>query len=79
MMNKYGLSMGDVVKIEGTDKYDGLWRIEDKMNKRFKNMDKIDFLVDYKTLYGKWNNVKLYKLANKEKKSSLLANNKLFK
>lgn len=79
MMDKYGLHMGDVVKVEGTDKYDGLWRIEDKMNARFKGMDKIDFLVDYNTIYGYWKNVKLYKLINSQDNKKLLSNNKLFK
>jgi hypothetical protein len=79
MMNRYDLHMGDVVKIEGADKYDGLWRIEDKMNARFKNQDKIDFLVDYNTIYGLWKNVKLYKLINKKDNIKLLLNSRIFK
>ena len=33
----------------------GLWIVEDRMNKRFKN--KIDFLVDNSIILGKWTNV----------------------
>ena len=42
-------------------------------------MDKIDFLVDYNTIYGYWKNVKLYKLINSQDNKKLLSNNKLFK
>ena len=49
------------------------------MNARFKGMDKIDFLVDYNTIYGYWKNVKLYKLINSQDNKKLLSNNKLFK
>ena len=33
----------------------GLWIVEDRMNRRFKN--KIDFLVDNSIILGKWTNV----------------------
>ena len=32
MMAEYGLKYGDVVKIEGTGKWDGVWQIQDTMN-----------------------------------------------
>jgi hypothetical protein len=34
------------------------------MNKRFAGKEKIDILVNNKVKYGKWNNVKIYALAN---------------
>lgn len=67
MMNKYGLEMGDVVYLEGVGKYDGVWQVQDKMNKRFAGMDKIDLLVNTDTKYGKWDGVKLYTLKDKSR------------
>lgn len=68
-MAKLGLKYGDVVKIEGTDGYDGVWQIQDTMNKRFKGMNKIDILVPNNIKHGQWDNVKLYKLTNPEMKN----------
>lgn len=65
-MNDLGLKYGDVVKIEGTGKWDGVWQIQDIMNKRFAGQKKIDILVPNNIKNGKWNNVKLYTLSNKE-------------
>ena len=65
MMDKYGLQMGDVVYLEGVGEYDGVWQVQDKMNKRFAGMDKIDLLVNGDTKTGKWNNVKIYTLKDK--------------
>jgi hypothetical protein len=65
MMDKYGLQMGDVVYLEGVGKYDGVWQVQDKMNKRFAGMDKIDLLVNGDTKTGKWDNVKIYTLKDK--------------
>lgn len=64
MMKRYGLKMGDKVYISGAGEMDGVWYIEDKMNKRFKNQNKIDFLVEHNRKTGKWDNVVLYKLKN---------------
>jgi 3D (Asp-Asp-Asp) domain-containing protein len=36
---------------------DGVWTIEDRMNKRWTN--RIDFLVNKEMTGGKWTNVKL--------------------
>ena len=60
-----GLEFGDIVYIEGT-KYDGYYQYHDRMNKRFKGQHKIDLLVDNSIKYGKWNNVKLYKVNGTE-------------
>lgn len=64
-MKEFGLVYGDVVKIEGTGKYDGIYQIQDIMNKRFKGQHKIDILVNESIKYGKWQNVKLYILNDK--------------
>lgn len=65
MMDKYGLQMGDVVYLEGVGKYDGVWQVQDKMNKRFAGMGKIDLLVPNNIKNGKWDNVKIYTLKDK--------------
>jgi hypothetical protein len=64
-MAKLGLKYGDVVRIEGTDGYDGVWQIQDTMNKRFAGQHKIDILVPNNIKYGMWDNVKLYTLKDK--------------
>jgi hypothetical protein len=66
MMAEFGLRYGDVVLIEGAGSYDGLWQIQDTMNKRFAGQHKIDFLVPDNIRHGKWKNVKVYKQTNKE-------------
>jgi predicted transcriptional regulator len=66
MMTKYGLKYGDVVKIEGTGKWDGEWQIQDTMNKKFAGQNKIDILVPKSAGLGKWESVKVYKLNNPE-------------
>jgi hypothetical protein len=65
-MKDLGLKYGDVVKIEGTGRWDGVWQIQDTMNKRFAGQKKIDILVPNEIKTGKWNTVKLYTLLNKE-------------
>ena len=64
-MKELGLVYGDVIKIEGVGKYDGVYQIQDTTNKKFKGQHKIDILVNDKIKYGKWNNVKIYTLINK--------------
>lgn len=64
-MKELGLSYGDVVKIEGTGNFDGEYQIQDTMNKRFAGMHKIDILVPDNIKLGKWDNVKLYILKDK--------------
>ena len=66
MMKEFGLKYGDVFKIEGTDKWDGVWQIQDTMNKRFAGQHKIDILVPNNIKLGKWSNVKVYKPATPE-------------
>lgn len=64
-MQKLGLKYGDVVYIEGTNGYDGVWQIQDTMNKRFAGQHKIDILVPNNIKYGAWDNVNLYVLKDK--------------
>lgn len=71
MMTEYGISFGDIVRIEGTETYDGIWQVQDLMNKRYKGQHKIDFLVPDKIRHGKWTGIRLYRPGN----SLTLANN----
>lgn len=71
-MQKLGLTYGDVVKIEGAGKLDGVWQIQDTMNKKFENMPKIDFLVPEARKGGQWDNLKLYILKDPSKTKSYL-------
>jgi hypothetical protein len=64
MMAEFGFKYGDVVKIEGTGKWDGIWQIQDTMNKRFAGKHKIDILIPQGAGLGEWENVKLYRLEN---------------
>ena len=66
-MKVLGLKYGDVVKIEGTEKWDGVWQVQDTMNKKYAGQKKIDFLVPSNIKTGKWSNVKLYVLNDKTK------------
>lgn len=64
MMKQYGLRYGDLIKIEGTGERDGVYQLQDTMNKRFKNKHKVDILINDGSQIGKWNNVKIFKLSN---------------
>ena len=56
-LEKLGFVFGVKVKVEGAGDLDGIWTIQDRMNKRFTK--RIDFLVNKTRKGGKWNNVKL--------------------
>ena len=71
MMSEFGLKYGDVVRIEGTGKWDGEWQIQDTMNKRFAGQHKIDILIPKSHGLGKWKNVKVYKLSNTAEKDAI--------
>ena len=45
------------VRVTGAGKYNGIWTVRDKMNKRYTK--RIDFLVNNEVKYGKWKNVKI--------------------
>lgn len=53
-MKELGLKYGDVIKIVGTHqgKQDGVYQIQDTMNKRFAGQHKIDILVPNHIKYG---------------------------
>ena len=59
-LEKLGFTMGTKVCVTNAGKMNGVWTIEDRMNKRF--TDRIDFLVDTKMKLGKWNDVKMEKI-----------------
>lgn len=64
-MSSLGLKYGDVVYLEGVGEYDGVWQIQDTMNKRFAGQRKIDILVPNHIKGGLWKNVKIYTLKDK--------------
>lgn len=66
MMKQLGLKYGDLVKVEGTDGYDGVYQIQDTMNKKYAGKHKIDILINKDSAQGIWDNVKVYKLTNRE-------------
>jgi len=66
MMAQYDIRYGDIVLIEGTD-HDGLWQIQDTMNRRYKGKHKIDFLVPTSLTTGYWKNVKVYRPVNRHR------------
>ena len=51
---------GQKVRIEGAGKYDGIYRVHDVMNKRYKN--RIDILIGHNDKQTKLKKVKIYKL-----------------
>ena len=53
-MSKHGIEYGDLIYIKGTHKgkQDGVYQVQDLMNKRFAGMDKVDVLVDHNTKFG---------------------------
>lgn len=57
-----GFTFGTKVKVEGAGKLDGIWTVEDRMNKRWKK--RIDFLVNKNMKGGKWEDVKLTIIKN---------------
>ena len=52
-----GFIFGTRVCIENAGKYNGIWFVEDLMNKRWTK--KIDFLVDNEVKLGKWDGVRI--------------------
>ena len=57
LLKKY--PMGTRVSIKGTS-YDGIYVVEDKMNKRYEN--RIDILINQDMQIGKWKNVIITKI-----------------
>ena len=65
-MSRLGLKYGDVVYLEGVGEYDGVWQIQDTMNKKYAGQRKIDILVPNHIKGGLWKNVKIYTLKDKQ-------------
>lgn len=61
MMAEFGIAYGDTVLIRRAGRFDGLWQVQDTMNKRFKGQRRIDFLVPNNIKTGRWSNVLVYK------------------
>ena len=57
MMAEFSISYGDTVLIRRAGRFDGLWQVQDIMNKRFKGQHRIDFLVPDNIKTGRWSNV----------------------
>jgi len=53
LLKKYPLHTDILIK--GAGKLDGIWKVEDVMNKRFRK--RIDFLLNWKVKHNKFNNV----------------------
>lgn len=64
MMKRYGITYGSYILVQGAGSMDGIWRIEDTMNRRFAGQDKIDFLVPDDIRTGMWTNITVFKPAN---------------
>ena len=56
-LESHGYTMGSEVMVSGADQYNGVWTIQDRMNKRWSK--RIDFLIGLEDRQGKWNNVKI--------------------
>ena len=52
-----GLTFGVKVCVTGAGDLDGVWTVQDRMNKRWKH--RIDFLVNEDLKGGKWENVRV--------------------
>ena len=59
-LEKIGFVMGSKICVENAGPMNGVWYIEDRMNKRWKN--KIDFLVNLDMFTDKWLNIKIRKI-----------------
>ena len=56
-LEEQGLTFGIRVCVTGAGKLDGIWTVQDRMNRRWKN--RIDFLVNDSIKGGKWENVRI--------------------
>jgi 3D (Asp-Asp-Asp) domain-containing protein len=52
-----GLVFGVKVKVTGAGDLDGIWTVQDRMNRRW--LSRIDFLVNEDMTGGKWENVRV--------------------
>ena len=56
-LEQHGFVFGTKVLVEGAGQLDGIWTVEDRMNKRWTK--RIDFLVNKDVKGGKWNKIKI--------------------
>ena len=56
-MLKEGWAFGECVEVSGAGNLDGVWQIQDVMNRRYKKS--IDFLVENSRRLGKWKGVRI--------------------
>jgi hypothetical protein len=56
-LEAFGFTFGAEVCVENAGEMNGIWTVEDRMNKRF--VFTIDFLVDNEIVLGKWKDVKI--------------------
>lgn len=54
-LERKGFTFGRKVLVTGTNKYDGIWEIQDRMNSRWTK--RIDFLIGREDPIGKWDRV----------------------
>jgi 3D (Asp-Asp-Asp) domain-containing protein len=57
-LEKLGFTFGKKVCVENAGNMNGIWTVEDRMNRRFTHH--IDFLVNNDVRLGKWHEVKIY-------------------
>jgi hypothetical protein len=74
-MQKNGIEFGDLIMIKGTymGLQDGVFQVQDLMNKRFAGMDKVDVLVSNNVKYGgtaKDTTAEIYVLNNPDEKKT---------
>lgn len=65
MMDELGIAYGDIVLVEGAGPLDGVWQVQDTMNRRFRGQHRIDFLVPRAIRHGRWDDVRLSVPANR--------------
>ena len=56
-MLKEGWEFGECIEVKGAGNLDGVWQIQDVMNRRYKKS--IDFLVENTRRLGKWEGVRI--------------------
>ena len=56
-LEEKGLTFGVKVCVTGAGNFDGIWTVQDRMNRRWSH--RIDFLVNKEIKGGKWENVRV--------------------
>lgn len=66
LMQSLELDFGDVVKIHGTGRWDGVWQIQDVVHPKYDGQKKISILMANHVKNSAWENIQLYVLADKD-------------